>query len=164
MSLSRSRHGWVLGLAAAAAWLSCAHTPAEPPARAAFTLRLTAGERLNPDELGRSLPTAVQVLQLKSATKLESADVIGLMRDAKGLLGDALLSTDEVLLAPGADRELTITPEKEARFLAIVGIFRRPSATSWRELIELPSEGRAGPIELVVQDYRVERRARGEGP
>lgn len=118
-------------------------------------LKVTAGARLNPDEYGNSLPTAVRVYQLKGAGKVGSADLSALLRDPKEVLGDDFLSMEEVFVEPKGSAEKTIAREKDARAVMVVAIVRRPSGDAWRLVYELPSGGKTALLDVAVEEYRI---------
>jgi type VI secretion system protein VasD len=122
-------------------------------------LRITvvAGKRLNPDDQGQSLPTAVRVYQLASVGKAVTVELLDLLREPKASLGDDLLGVEELLVQPGERVERTIAREKEAHALLVVGLFRRPTGSGWKQLVELPGRGSAS-VGLSIDEYRLERR------
>src|SRR5437870_1426608 len=87
-------------------------TPAGPQEPFPIQLTLRASDRLNPDERGQPLPTVVMVYQLKSATKLASADSDDVYRKPKEVLGEDLLQTEELQLAPGQVQTKTLERDK----------------------------------------------------
>ncbi len=121
-------------------------------------LKVTAGPRLNPDEYGNSLPTAVRVYQLKSAAKTGSADLSALLRDPKEVLGDDFLAVEEVFVEPKGSAEKVIAREKDARVVMVVAVVRRPSGDAWRLVYELPSGGLRASIDVAVDEYRIVHR------
>jgi type VI secretion system protein VasD len=125
------------------------------PATVEVTVR--ASDRLNPDESGQSLPTVIRLYLLKSHAKLEAADFDDLYRRAKELLGEDLVAVEELVLSPGDTATRRLAPEKAARALAVVGIFRRPVGGNWRSVVELPKE-RSARLSFQVDGYRVEAR------
>jgi type VI secretion system protein VasD len=121
-------------------------------------LSVTAGPRLNPDEQGESLPTAVRVYQLKSAAKLEGLELSALLRSPKELLGDDLLTAEEIFLEPRGSAEKVMTREKDARAVLVFGVFRRPAGTTWRDVVELPPPGKATKLDYALDEYHLVRR------
>jgi type VI secretion system protein VasD len=120
-------------------------------------LRVSASARLNPDERGESLPTAVRLYQLKAATRAKAVDLGVLLRDPKEALGEDFVSVDELFVDPGGSSEKTVTIDKAARAVAVVAVFRRPSGESWREVVELQG-GRSLDLQYVLDEYRISRR------
>jgi type VI secretion system VasD/TssJ family lipoprotein len=126
----------------------------EPGPPGPIRLQVKAGTRLNPDELGNSLPTAVRVYQLKGVGKTSSAELGALLREPKEVLGEDLLGVEEVFVEPNGAVEKTISREKETRALMVVAVVRRPSGDGWRIVKELTSRD---PVEVAVtvDEYRL---------
>ncbi len=118
---------------------------------------VTAEQRLNPDERGEPLPTRFRIGLLGSAAKAEAASYEDLYRGAKEALGEDVLAMDEVVLSPGESATRKVVGEKPARALLVYGVFRRPSGTSWREIVPI-ERGRPRAVTVRAEDYRVERR------
>jgi type VI secretion system protein VasD len=133
----------------------CAAGPAGGAAPAPLRLTVTAAARLNPDEYGNSLPTAVRVYQLKSAARTGAADLAALLREPKEVLGEDLLGMDEVFVEPKGSAEKTIAREKDARAVMVVAVVRRPSGDGWRLVYELPSSGKTTALDVTVDEYRI---------
>lgn len=124
-----------------------------PPLR----LRIEAAARLNPDDQGNSLPTLVRVYQLSSAAKARTVELTDLLRDPKEALGSDLLSVEELLLSPGQTLERTLTREKEAVAVLVAAVVRRPTAGTWRSVVELqPTKTR--PVSYLLEEYRLTSR------
>jgi type VI secretion system protein VasD len=119
---------------------------------------VTASDRLNPDEQGQSLPTVVRILQLKGSARLEGADFDPVYRRLKEALGEDLLAMEELTLSPGQSVRRQLDRDPAARAIAVVGLFRRPSALSWRALADLPPPGKRAAMAFAVEGYRIERR------
>ncbi len=150
---------------------ACAHNPPPPAAceqPPPFLIQLEAGTRLNPDDQGRSLPTNIQVYQLKDSRRFEAAEFQDLWQRPKEVLEEDLLAVDELTLEPGQrlSREVNRTPKAE--YLAVVGVFRRPAGVVWRDVERLPAvkpedcrpgAPRETSLRFLVEDYRVEARA-----
>lgn len=133
----------------------CAFGPrADRPTAVDVTLH--AAQRLNPDEAGQPLPTMFRIQLLASASKAESASYETLYRGEKETLGEDLLAQDELVLSPGETVKKKIVADKPARALLVVGIFRKPTGTSWRAVVPI-ERGRPREVWLHAEDYRVER-------
>jgi type VI secretion system protein VasD len=118
---------------------------------------ISAEQRLNPDERGEALPTMFRMYLLGSAAKAEAASYEDLYRGVKEALGPDVLAEDEVVLSPGEHATKRLLGEKPARALLVLGVFRRPSGTSWREIVPI-ERGRPRAVTFRAEDYRVERR------
>jgi len=136
---SRARQRLFTLLLVAAAGTSCAKRvgPAICETPPPFQVILDISEQVNPDPRGRSLPTVVQVLQLKDSVKLERAGFRDLWGRPKEFLGEDLLQTAEFTVAPGQKFQRWIQRDPKARFVLAMGHFRQPLGYSWRTVTVL---------------------------
>lgn len=102
-----------------------------------FQIVLDISEQVNPDPRGRSLPTVVQVIQLKDSAKLERAGFRDLWNRPKELLGEDLLQVAEFTVAPGQKVQRWLQRDPKARFVLAMGHFRQPLGYSWRTVATL---------------------------
>lgn len=118
-------------------------------------LDFNAREALNTDTndmSALSVPTMVRVYQLRDSKAFEQLDYQSLLVDGDASLKADLLSSREVVVKPGTGALLNMPMEKEAKFVAVVGLFRMPDTqkNSWRLVIDredlLPDDPRV--IEL----------------
>ncbi|MCE9879524.1 type VI secretion system lipoprotein TssJ [Hafnia paralvei] len=118
-------------------------------------LDFNAREALNTDAndmSALSVPTMVRVYQLRDSKAFEQLDYQSLLVDGDANLKADLLSSREVVVKPGTGALLNMPMEKEAKFVAVVGLFRMPDTqkNSWRLVIDredlLPDDPRV--IEL----------------
>ncbi|HZA50733.1 MAG TPA: type VI secretion system lipoprotein TssJ [Myxococcaceae bacterium] len=142
-----SRPWWWASLALGVTGLGCATTPkpcTEPPP---LRITLEAGERLNTDDRGRSLPTVVQLLQVRSIRRLEGADFGAVYQRPKEVFEEDLLRVDELTLEPGQTLTREFPREPQAKQLVAVGLFRRPVGAGWRAplLLDEVRPERCGP-------------------
>ncbi len=124
--------------------------------KGAAEVTLTAGPRLNPDDSGQSLPTVFRILLLASASRAESASYEALYRGDKDALGEDVLAQEEVVLNPGETVTRRISADRPARALLVLGIFRKPTGTSWRVIVPIEG-GRPRAASFRAEDYRVDR-------
>lgn len=155
---SGSRSRWLLLtlLLAATAGTSCAKRVAPTPCQTPppFQVVLDISEQVNPDPRGRSLPTVVQVIQLKDSVKLERAGFRDLWNRPKEFLGEDLLQVAEFTVAPGQKLQRWIQRDPKARFVLAMGHFRQPLGYSWRTVTAL---------EPVPEIFCIERPAGDQG-
>lgn len=118
---------------------------------------VTAGDRLNPDESGSSLPTNVRIYFLKSAGKAEVAEFADLYQRDKEVLGEELVAMEQLVLSPGETATRKLAPEKGAGAVLVMGVFRKPVGMTWRALAVLP-QGKDARLSFQAADYRIERR------
>ena len=134
-------------------------TRSSPPAEPApLEVEIVAADRLNPDERGQSLPTVVHIYLLKSPVKLERAEFERIYRAPAETLGADLLQTEEITLSPGEKLSRRLERERSARALAVVALFRRPTGSSWRAIVELPPPAVRGKLKFLIEGYRIDRR------
>ena len=100
---------------------------------------MTASPRLNPGEHGESLPTLVRVYQLKDTTKLVEASIDQILDGDRALLGEDIVSMQELTLYPGERNAPVMVRGEAATSLAVVAMFRRPVGPSWRAIRKLPA-------------------------
>ena len=91
-----------------------------------------ADERLNTDDRGRSLPTVIQLFQVRSIRRLEGADFAAVYQRPKEVFAEDLLRVDELTLDPGQTLTREFPREAQAKQLVAVGVFRRPAGADWR--------------------------------
>ncbi|OJH38140.1 type VI secretion system-associated lipoprotein [Cystobacter ferrugineus] len=104
-----------------------------------FYLRLEASERVNPDPRGRSMPTLVQILQLRDSIRAEQSSFRDLWGKPEALLKEDLLQVAEFTVAPGQEVARWIPRDPKTQFVVAMGLFRQPLGYSWRTLTMLPS-------------------------
>jgi type VI secretion system protein VasD len=104
-----------------------------------FFARLDATEGINPDPLGKPLPTVVQFLQIKDSVKLENPSFQKLWAEPKVVLGEDLLVSAEFVVAPGHELGRWVQRDPKAQFVAAVGLFRNPLGYSWFAVAKLPA-------------------------
>jgi type VI secretion system protein VasD len=117
----------------------CSHEvrPCETPPP--FYLTLEAGSKLNPDEHHRPLPTQFLVLQLKGEARFSKASFDDIWQHPKETLGEELLQSNEVSVAPGATVTVGFQRHAQATMVGVVGVFREHSGDSWRAVAVLPN-------------------------
>lgn len=92
-------------------------------------LDFTAREALNTDARENnplSEPLLIRVYQLKDQKTFDKTVYEQLVNGGETILGDSLLASHEVIVKPGGDANLTMPMNKQAQFVAVVGLFRHP--------------------------------------
>lgn len=104
-------------------------------------LDFTAREALNTDarennSLSESL--VIRVYQLKDRKTFDSTVYQQLLKDGENILKADLLASREVVIKPGGDVSLDMPMEADAKFVAVVGLFRHPDLVknSWKQVVE----------------------------
>ncbi|HEY0289388.1 MAG TPA: type VI secretion system lipoprotein TssJ [Pseudomonas sp.] len=103
------------------------------------TLHLDVSSRvaMNTDEVDMnalSVPTLVRVYQLRDSRAIERASYDSLLNNDDSKLNSDLLDMRALLVKPGEGVQLSVPMDKDARFVAVVGLFRQPDiqADTWR--------------------------------
>jgi type VI secretion system protein VasD len=125
---------------AVAAVGACSHPQPPSPCTTPEPLRvsLTASTRVNPGESGESLPTTVRLYQLKDTAKLVESTLDRILDGDKAVLGEDLVSMQELTVYPGERHAPAMIRGEGATVLAVVAMFRRPVGPSWRAIRKLP--------------------------
>jgi len=138
----------VVPLLALAAGCSLIPGRGAPKTPSPIHLSVSAGARLNPDEQGESLPTAVRLYQLKSAAKAEGAELAALLRDPKAIFGDDLLAMEELFVEPRGSAE-------KAEGAELAALLRDPKAIFGDDLLameELFVEPRGSAEKVIARE------------
>ncbi len=113
-----------------------------PPAPCAspepLHISLKADARLNPSDRGEPLATVVRIYQLKGTGKITVASFDDLMDHDRDTLGEDFVAVQEVTMNPGTKLDPPLFRAADATHVAVVGLFRRPSSTTWRAIEKLP--------------------------
>jgi len=104
-------------------------------------LDITAREALNTDAResnSLSVPMVVRVYQLKDRKVFDKITYQQLLNEGDTLLKADLLASRERVIKPGGDVSLDMPMEAEAKFVAVVGLFRYPDLTheGWKQVLE----------------------------
>jgi type VI secretion system protein VasD len=111
---------------------ACAHPQPPSPCTTPEPVRvlLTASPRLNPGDNGESLATTVRIYQLKDTAKLVESSIDRLLDGDRGILGEDLVSVQELILYPGEKAAPAMVRGEGATSLAVVAMFRHPVVAS----------------------------------
>lgn len=104
-------------------------------------LDFTAREALNTDSResnSLSEPVVVRVYQLKDRKTFDKMVYQQLLKDGETILKADLLATRDVVVKPGGDANLSMPMEEEAKYVAVVGLFRHPDMVNntWKLVTE----------------------------
>ena len=114
-------------------------------------ISMESSKFLNLDDSGAPLPVIVRVYQLKNKENMEKADFLSLWKSDKDILGEDLLDRSEVTLLPESTIELNVESGKDAGYLAVMVLFRKPQGGSWRQIIPL-KESRVHSVKISVHE------------
>jgi type VI secretion system protein VasD len=149
--------GLVLGLSAAVSLTGCPDKNKETckPDEYKFeevALYIQAAADLNLDADGNPLPTVVRIYQLSGDLATRSLDFNELWEDHEAALGDEYISDKEFQIFPDSAELIQLTPEKEARFILVFGVFQQPVGNTWFRVYEIPSSYGKQACELVDEE------------
>ena len=150
-----ARQGRVTGavryavMVAAVALQSCAAPPPPPLPPTVAKLSITATADANATAAGQGAPIIVRVYQLASTAGFEKAEFFRLLNADTATLGQDLVKRDEYLLAPGANKEETITIPDRVQALGVFAAYRQFQSLMWRIAVPLPAN-KTTPITLSV--------------
>lgn len=101
-----------------------------------FTPRATVNTDSG-ENIALSVPTLVRIYQLRDNNALEKADYADLLENGDRVLGADCLASGEVVVKPGGHAALNMPMAAQAKYVAVVGLFRRPdlAGATWRTLI-----------------------------
>ncbi|WP_374328510.1 type VI secretion system lipoprotein TssJ [Azonexus sp.] len=99
-----------------------------------ISVKLLADKTLNQTSEGIPMSLVTKIYVLRSPERLRSLSYTELSESASdgAIFGEDLISTREVVLIPGKSYDLSLKIPSDARTLAIVGMYRSPSANRWR--------------------------------
>lgn len=101
-------------------------------------LDFTTRSAVNSDEGNVPLATLLRVYQLKDRKGFDQADYQQLLTQAESTLAGDLLAQRDVTIMPGGSVSLDVPLDPEARFVAVVGLFRSPDLKNnrWRLVLD----------------------------
>ena len=130
------RYHVVLGLGLAAALAACA-APPPPPTTVALTLTATPDANATPD--GKGAPVALRVYQLAATTGFTGAEFFDLFNQDQATLKTDLVRRDDITLAPGQSRTLTLQPSDQVKTIGLFAAYRDYAHATWRASADVPA-------------------------
>ena len=79
-----------------------------------------------------------RVYLLSDDQAFESAEFEALWKDDATVLGDALLTRQELVLTPASENRVVLKRRNGAKFAAFIAIFREAQGGQWRTIKSLP--------------------------
>jgi type VI secretion system protein VasD len=117
-----------------------------------FAVKGVADRRVNLDVGGEPLSVVVRVIQLRDKNEFSRLSFASATNKSDAeLFPKELVATNEVVLMPGTTQEITDTLRPEARYVGVVGFFRKPDAQLWRMLFDARAVRNEGLI-FVAQE------------
>ena len=141
----------------AALLTACGGAPPPPPT--VVNASVTAAKDVNADPAGAGAPIAIRVYQLVSATAFQASTFFPLYEKDTATLKDDLVKREDLLLAPGQSRTLTLMPEDRVHAIGVFAAYRDYEHVAWNRSVDVPahqaskltlSAGRAG-LELAIE-------------
>ncbi|UXY14573.1 type VI secretion system lipoprotein TssJ [Chitiniphilus purpureus] len=125
----------------------CASGPKEYP------ISGTADPIINRDISGKPLSIVVRLYQLKDKNEFNrlTFDTAASGKSDTELFGSEFVARTELQLIPGATQNVTDQLQPEAKYLGVIGFFRKPDAQNWRFLVDADAVRSKG-LAFVVQD------------
>jgi type VI secretion system protein VasD len=118
-------------------------------------MRVETSSRTNVDEKGRAAPVMVRVYELKSASAFENADFFSLQSDAKSVLGEDALVTDEFILRPGSTQDIRRRAHPNAVAIGVLVGYRDLGKAVWRTVYRLPPAPDAGWYRALIPAQKI---------
>jgi type VI secretion system protein VasD len=91
------------------------------------------------NDVNGSAPVAVRVYQLASKSGFEGAEFFPLYKSDAATLGPDLIKKDEVLLAPGTTKVLTLSPTDAVKAIGIFAAYANYQTATWRGDADVPA-------------------------
>jgi type VI secretion system protein VasD len=144
--------GWLASLTLLVALAACGGPPPPPPPTV-VSLTLTAAPDANPSPTGQGAPVVLRVYQLASTSGFTGAEFFLLFNQDQATLGPDLVHRDEMILAPGQTKTLTLTPTDPVKAIGVFAAYRDFQHATWRGTADVPPH----------QTTRITVRAAGDG-
>ena len=123
----------LLLLAAAA----CGGPPPPPPTLLNAAVTVAADANAGPE--GTGAPVSLRIYQLVSPAGFEGAQFFPLFNGDAAVLKDDLVKRDDLLLAPGQSKALTLSPPDRAKAIGVFAAYRDYESVAWRAVAAIPA-------------------------
>lgn len=132
INLLKKRAKMVLLMSCLLMLSACASSGPKP-----FKIHGEAEPSLNRDSSGKPLSLVLRLYQLKGLEEFNrlTFDSLASGKTDAELLGNSLISQNEFVLLPGKTATLDDKIAEEAKFIGVVGFFRKPDSQLWRVLV-----------------------------
>jgi len=111
----------------------------KPPPPAIVQLTAKAGTSVNPDADSRASPVILRIYQLTATDTFEKADFFQLYDKDAATLGSDLVGRDQLALAPGDTKTISIEFKPAAKFIGVIAAFRSLDRATWRADAPVPA-------------------------
>lgn len=129
--------GMLFLLLGALALGGCMSSAKSVPAR--YSLVFDADRQVNAAAGAQPAPIKIRVLLLRSDAEFMEADFFSLQNDAKSVLGNSLLDSDQFFLTPGqTGKKLGGQSTLDARYIGVIAEYQNLDGKTWRISLPLP--------------------------
>lgn len=100
-------------------------------------LTFTARTAINQDDAQQSMPLRLNILQLSTRQRFDNAEYSSLLVQPELVLKESLVAQRQLSVMPGQSVSLDMPMEKQAQFVAVVGLFRQPDRErgTWKQVL-----------------------------
>lgn len=102
-----------------------------------INVSLISSKAINLDESGDPLPVVVRIYFLKNKEKMEKEDFMSLWKSDTEILGEDIVSREEITVQPETMVKIKLESGKGAKYIGIMGLFRKPQKEEWKKIIPL---------------------------
>jgi type VI secretion system protein VasD len=127
----RAASGALTALVFGAALAGCSPPPPPPPPTV-VALTLSASADANPTTTGQGAPVAIRVYQLASTSAFAGAEFFQVFNQDQTTLGPDLLKRDDLIIAPGTSKTLTLMPLDTVKAIGVFAAYRDYANATWR--------------------------------
>ncbi|HCV05466.1 type VI secretion system lipoprotein TssJ [Pseudoalteromonas sp. APAL1] len=107
-------------------------------------LDITATDNLNLNQYDEALPVVLRVYQLSDIQSFKTATFEDLWKSDKSVLSNTLITVEEKTINPAEQTKIEFEQAENARFVAIVALFRDRQGNKWKTFYPLGD----GPVKL----------------
>lgn len=104
-----------------------------------ITLHLTTSNQLSSINNNLHQPTAVKIYELKGSAIFKYADYLTLHNFAEETLASDFISKQELKLMPNSEKVLTITPNDQTKYIAVITSHKGNRNATWRQIKSIHS-------------------------
>lgn len=115
----------------AALWGCAPPPPPPPPTVVSLTLAATADANAAPGAAAGA-PVALRVYQLAATSAFTGAEFFQVFNQDQAALGADLVKRDDLIVAPGARKTLTLTPPDTVKAIGVFAAYRDYQGVVWR--------------------------------
>lgn len=118
---------------------------------------MSAGSLLNPDSHRHSLPVQVKLFELNDNTAFMTASFHELWQHERSVLGRASLFSKNLTVTPKSQMMLRLPRYNNAKYFAVMAIYRIPIANNWRKIVKIPHHTASSWEKIIINlsQYKV---------